>query len=168
MAVRPADAGDVEGFLDVFESVAAEGRWIGAEAPIDRAAAAASFRWRLESPSAAVFVAADEGAVVGWVKLDITIGIADLGMAIVDGYRGHGIGTRLMTEAVDWSRRAGAHKLHLSMWPWNDRAHALYLKFGFRDEGLLRRHYRRSNGELWDALVMGLVLDEDSPGADPE
>ncbi len=27
------------------------------------------------------------------------------------------------------------------------------------------RHYRRANGELWDALVMGLVLDEVSDGS---
>jgi len=30
--------------------------------------------------------------------------------------------------------------------------------FGFQREGLLRRHYRRRNGELWDTVVMGLPL----------
>jgi len=29
----------------------------------------------------------------------------------------------------------------------------------------MRRHYRRRSGELWDAVIMGLVLDETSPGS---
>jgi hypothetical protein len=33
------------------------------------------------------------------------------------------------------------------------------------EEGRLRRHYPRRNGELWDAIVMGLVLDEERPGS---
>ena len=37
---------------------------------------------------------------------------------------------------------------------------ALYRKFGFEQEGYLRSHYRRANGELWDAVVMGLLLRE--------
>ena len=44
------------------------------------------------------------------------------------------------------------------MWPHNHAAIGLYEKFGFAREGLLRRHYRRRNGELWDAIVMGRRL----------
>jgi hypothetical protein len=33
------------------------------------------------------------------------------------------------------------------------------------EEGRLRRHYRRRNGELWDAVVMGLVFDTTTPGS---
>jgi hypothetical protein len=32
-------------------------------------------------------------------------------------------------------------------------------------EGRLRRHFRRANGELWDVVTMGLVLDTQSPGS---
>jgi putative acetyltransferase len=59
----------------------------------------------------------------------------------------------------------GAHKLELQAWPHNDAAIRLYLRHGFVHEGLLRRQYRRHNGELWDAVIMGLVLDETSPGS---
>ncbi|MDQ3574430.1 MAG: hypothetical protein M3404_05830, partial [Actinomycetota bacterium] len=58
-----------------------------------------------------------------------------------------------------------AHKVALQVWPHNHGALALYRKFGFVQEGLLRRHYPRRNGELWDAVVMGLVLNEDAPGS---
>jgi RimJ/RimL family protein N-acetyltransferase len=38
-------------------------------------------------------------------------------------------------------------------------ARALYEKYGFVQEGYLRRQYPRKNGEIWDAVVMGLLLD---------
>jgi len=57
------------------------------------------------------------------------------------------------------------HKLALEVWPHNGAARALYRRLGFVDEGRLRRQYRRRSGELWDAIVMGLVVDETSPGS---
>jgi uncharacterized membrane protein YphA (DoxX/SURF4 family) len=43
---------------------------------------------------------------------------------------------------------------------------ALYTRAGFEVEGRRRRQYRRRHtGELWDSIVMGLVLDHTSPGS---
>jgi RimJ/RimL family protein N-acetyltransferase len=53
----------------------------------------------------------------------------------------------------------------LQVWPHNGPARRLYRQLGFVEEGRLRRHYPRRNGELWDAIVMGLVLDEERPGS---
>ncbi len=86
-------------------------------------------------------------------------------MGVADGWRGRGIGSLLMEQAVAWSRDQGAHKISLEVWPHNTGARALYEKFGFVAEGRLRRHWRRANGELWDSIPMGLVLDETSPGS---
>lgn len=91
-------------------------------------------------------------------------GVADLGMLVADGWRGRGVGSALLVAGIDWARQAGAHKVALQVWPHNQAAIALYEKFGFGREGLLRRHYRRRNGELWDAVVMGLLLDPDRAG----
>jgi putative acetyltransferase len=79
-------------------------------------------------------------------------------MSVADGWRGRGVGTALMQTCVDWAREREIHKLALQVWPHNEVALHLYEKFGFEREGLLRAHYRRSNGELWDAIVMGLLL----------
>jgi ribosomal protein S18 acetylase RimI-like enzyme len=79
-------------------------------------------------------------------------------MAIAEGWRGRGVGTALMEGCVHWARERGVHKLALQVWPHNDAAIRLYEKFGFEREGVLRAHYRRQNGELWDAIVMGLLL----------
>jgi RimJ/RimL family protein N-acetyltransferase len=86
-------------------------------------------------------------------------GVADLGMLVAAGWRGRGVGSALVAAGLAWAREAGAHKVALQVWPHNQAAVALYEKFGFQREGLLRRHYRRRNGELWDAVVMGLLLD---------
>ena len=72
--------------------------------------------------------------------------------------RGRGVGSALLATAIEWARAAGAHKVALQVWPDNQGAIALYRKFGFAQEGHLRRHYRRRNGDLWDAIIMGLAL----------
>lgn len=86
-------------------------------------------------------------------------------MGVRDGYRGQGVGSALLDACLDWCRTGGAHKFTLSVWPHNRAAIALYAKYGFRVEGRLVRHWRRRNGELWDLIAMGLVLDDASPGS---
>lgn len=164
--VRPAAVADLEAVADLFGQVAAEGRWIGTE-EVDRERALADLSASIASPVAAVFVADAVGRVVGRIGLTLRpYGVADLGMMVAADWRGRGVGSALLGAGIDWAGAAGAHKLALQLWPHNEAARALYAKFGFADEGLLRRHYRRRNGELWDAAVMGLLLvDPESPGA---
>jgi N-acetylglucosamine kinase-like BadF-type ATPase len=70
----------------------------------------------------------------------------------------HALSLNNLDELVRWAQDHGCHKVSLQVWPHNDAALRLYEKFGFEREGLLRSHYRRRNGELWDAIVMGLLL----------
>ena len=161
-AIRSATPEDAEQVKAVWEAVAAEGEWIGTEAPL-------SSRWidgfleALAAPNSVWFVAVDE-RVVGAIFLRDDAGLAHLGMAIIDGYRGLGIGRRLMDTGIEWARDRGCYKVVLEVWPHNDRARGLYASAGFVDEGYFRRHYRRRNGALWDAVSMGLVLDNDAAG----
>ena len=149
----------------MFEAVAGEGRWIGAEAPVDRDWARQVFERRLDSEQAATFIAEDGHLLVGHLGVDLAGGVADLGMMVRADHRGEGVGSRLVEACIDWSRAHGANKVTLSVWPHNEPALRLYRSHGFVTEGRLRRHWRRRNGELWDALLMGLVLDTTSPGS---
>ena len=164
MTIRPIREDDFEELLAAFEVIASEGRWIGTEAPVDHE------RWRdriQESISAggAQFVVDVGGRLVGSGGLkQVVPGLFQIGMALLPEWRGKGIGSALLTEMLGWARRHGAYKITLQVWPHNQAAIALYEKFGFEREGYLRRHWRRRNGELWDVIVMGLVLQDESLG----
>ena len=106
-----------------------------------------------------------DGHLVGELGVHRQAGVADLGMMVRDGYRGRGIGSALMEACIDWSRANRAHKITLTVFPHNAAGLALYRKHGFTVEGRLVRHWRRRTGELWDAIPMGLVLDDTTPGS---
>ena len=158
--VRRARHEDLPAAVDLRAAVANEGRWIGTEAPVDRVDRLARLRETLGDQSQALFVATAAEEVIGELRLKLQIyGVADLSMLVAAGWRGRGVGSALLAAGLDWAGQAGAHKVSLQVWPHNAAARALYRKFGFVEEGVLRRHYRRRNGELWDAVVMGLFLD---------
>ena len=158
--IRPAEEGDLDVLLDLYEAVAAEERYIGGEAPIDRARRRAAWlsMIRGEIPGRS-FVAEADGAIVGQLGVSGN-GRVDLGMWVAARWRRRGVGNKLVAAAIAWAREQGAFKISLEVWPHNEAAVALYEKFGFEREGYLRKHWRRRNGELWDSVVMGLLLDE--------
>jgi RimJ/RimL family protein N-acetyltransferase len=113
-------------------------------------------------PDAAVYVAADGEAVVGRLSLardphGASRHVADLGLMVAASHRRRGIGRALLEQAVAWARDAGVSKLELHVFPWNEPARALYEAFGFEQEGLRRRHYRREGAEV-DAVLMALHI----------
>ncbi len=162
--IRRARLADLDDALALYESVAGEGRYIGAELPLDREARLTSWSSGfIENPQGAMFVADAARRLVGMATVSGTQ-VAELGMSVARDWRGQGVGTSLLRACIDWAKGSGAHKMTLQVWPHNDAAIALYRKFSFEQEGYFRRHWRRRNGELWDVVVMGLVLDEVSPG----
>jgi RimJ/RimL family protein N-acetyltransferase len=165
IAIREANRADFETWFRLYDTVAAEGRWIGGEAPSDRAARQRAFEANLSDPEAVSFLAEAGSRLVGNLGVAVHSGIGELGMMVDADWRGRGVGSALMEACIAWADRLGAHKLVLEVWPHNTAAQGLYRKYGFEQEGLFIRHYRRRNGELWDAVRMGLVLDLDSPGS---
>ena len=164
--VRAGRADDVDACVDLFARVVDEGRWMGRQPPVDRAERRERFLTALAGDDTALLVAEDGGKVVGMLSLSVAgYGVADIGMCVDAEWRGRGVGGALVEEAVATARDLGAHKIALQVWPHNEPALRLYRRHGFVEEGRLRRHYRRRNGELWDAVVMGLVLDESRPGS---
>jgi RimJ/RimL family protein N-acetyltransferase len=114
---------------------------------------------------AETFVADADGRLVGTLGVELRHGIAALGMVVDHGWRGRGVGSALMEACLIWATQHKAHKVTLEVWPHNALALGLYGKYGFEREGYLRRHYRRRNGELWDVIIMGRVLDAAAPGS---
>lgn len=96
----------------------------------------------LDSPDDCVFVAVEEGAVVGyvfaameplsWKELRGPAGfIHDL--AVAEGVRRAGIGRQLMEAAVEWLRERGAPRVILWRAAQNEAAQDLFRTFGFRE-----------------------------------
>ena len=161
--VRPATGEDLDELVQHTWEVAAEGRWIGTEVPFDRKERRRTFE-RISSGVSSVLFVADTSAgagpgVVGHISVDIaSYGVADIGMLVIAGWRGLGLGTLMLDSAIAWATGAGAHKMALEVWPDNAAALELYRRAGFIEEGRKLRHYRRRNGEVWDAVVMGRPL----------
>ena len=167
VGVRRADPADVDALVELFAAVVDEDKWLGTQPPVDRDVQRSRFIEEMDPSSGhASLVAVVDDEVVGHARVDLTpYKVAGLGMMVDARWRGRGVGGALVRAAVDAAADMGAHKVALQVWPHNHVARQLYRRHGFVEEGVLRRHYPRRNGELWDAVVMGLVLDETSPGS---
>ncbi len=165
--IRPARPADVPGIITLFTTVAEERDSIGAEPGFDVAEHQSSILRSIEEAASCMLVAAVGDVVVG--KLGIQVphrqAVGALSMMVAKRYRGQGIGGRLLDESLRWAVESGLHKVGLGVWPHNAAAIALYHSRGFTVEGRRRRQFRRANGELWDVVTMGLVLDTQSPGS---
>lgn len=77
-----------------------------------------------------------------------------IGIGVHDDHHGTGIGTALLSELVDAADNwFGLKRLELTVYADNAAAIALYRKFGFEQEGLLRAYAFRA-GAYADALTM--------------
>jgi L-phenylalanine/L-methionine N-acetyltransferase len=160
MIVRRAEPGDAQGLKDLGDAVGSEPEgWLVTtngwrEASDERRYLRAIRRY----PNAAVFVADEEGLIVGRLSVardqhPASRHVADLGLMVAQSHRRRGVGTALLQAAVDWGRETGVRKLELHVFPWNEAAIALYEKFGFVREGYRKEHYRRGD-EYVDAILM--------------
>ncbi len=111
-----------------------------------------------------IFLVAEVGAeLVGQLNCkggtrQATRHMVTLGMSVGKAWRGQGVGTALMAEAVAWARQTSlVNRIELYVYARNEAAIALYQKFGFEIEGR-RRRVIYQNSEYLDDLVMGLLL----------
>ena len=154
-AIRVARPEDALAMTQLFAAVAEERNGIATEPPVDLEARRALFA----SSAAASVVAEAAGAVVGTIHVETgRFGTGDVGMLVDAAWRGRGVGTALLEAAIARSREQGLHKLCLEVFTTNAGALALYRRCGFVEEGRRVKQYRRASGELWDSIVMGLLL----------
>jgi putative acetyltransferase len=77
-----------------------------------------------------------------------------LGLSVAHEAQGQGVGRALMQALVDWADRWGqVLRLELNVYADNERAIALYRKFGFEIEGT-HRAYALRDGAYVDSLSM--------------
>lgn len=81
-----------------------------------------------------------------------------LGMSVRKDWRNKGVGTELLTKAIEWANNTGIiTRLELGVYARNEIAICLYERFGFQIEGKKRKAFYR-DGKYQDELIMGLLL----------
>lgn len=80
--------------------------------------------------------------------------VAGIGMFVHDDVQGQGIGTRLLTAAIELSENwLNLHRMELTVYPDNAAAIGLYEKHGFQREGTFV-DYAFRDGQYGAALAM--------------
>jgi [ribosomal protein S18]-alanine N-acetyltransferase len=112
---------------------------------------------RMESAGGAMmWVAERNGNVAGFL---IGRSVADefeiQNMAVAAEHRRHGVGSKLLESALEFSRIAAIARVYLEVRASNEPAIAIYKRQGFTECGRRARYYR---DPVEDALLLSLVL----------
>ena len=117
----------------------------------------------VRGPRHPVFVAIADETVVGWGSLNVYNPrpayqhVADFSIYIERGWRGKGVGRRLLEHLIGQACALGYHKLMLSTFPFNATGVALYERLGFTRVGILHE-MGQLDGRWVDTLIMEKLL----------
>lgn len=120
------------------------------------------FQTSIISINGPVYYAIQNDRVIGWCDVfpednPRQSHRGGLGMGLLPEFRGKGIGSKLLKAVLDHAKGFGLEKVELHVYTTNTSAIALYKKFGFEQEGLIKK-YRKLDGNYFDCLVMGKFL----------
>ncbi len=83
---------------------------------------------------------------------------AELSIAVIREFWGMGVGSALMGRLLSFARENGIAVLYLEVRADNERAIALYKKFGFSEIGTFEKFFK-IDGKYYAACLMSLTLD---------
>lgn len=81
----------------------------------------------------------------------------DIAVSVRKSHWGKGIGSGLMARMIEYAKKNGAEVISLEVRSDNERAKALYRKFGFEKFGTYQKFFK-IDGEYFDADYMNLYL----------
>jgi UDP-4-amino-4,6-dideoxy-N-acetyl-beta-L-altrosamine N-acetyltransferase len=147
-------------------------RYLELYLPISKAEEEKWFEAQLENESSRVFgIETEEGVLIGNIglsELDWKNRNAYLGIVIAEKeYWGQGYGSDAITSLLRFAfGEMNLHRIHLSVFDFNQRAIRCYEKCGFRQEGRAREALFR-DGSYRDTFQMAILrqefLDAESP-----
>jgi [ribosomal protein S18]-alanine N-acetyltransferase len=116
--------------------------------------ASSHFEAEFDLERSTILGARANGVLVGFLIFHIILDEAHIvNLAVAPEFQRKGVGTALMTEAIDRIVESGARWITLEVRVSNQAARGLYTSFGFRQVGLRPRYYS-DNSE--DAVLMTL------------
>lgn len=144
--LRPAVPADLPAILAIEQAVFGD-PW-----------GASSFESEFDDPYGWFTVAEDaDGALVGYAMCRFISGEGEvMNIAVVPGWRGRGLGARLLDAGLAAAAAAGCEAMWLEVRVSNTAARRLYDSRGFELVGTRRRYYRHP---VEDALVLRRPMD---------
>jgi len=150
---------DKEALVSMYASMSPEALKWGMP-PYDRARIE---RWTSDLTNNITLIARSEDRVVGHLYMFRTPyerrkGIADLLIYIHQDFQDLGLGTLMMTKAIELAKEKRFHRIGLTVVADNHRAIKVYEKVGFKKEGIARETFYGDDHRYHDEVEMGLLL----------
>jgi L-amino acid N-acyltransferase YncA len=160
--IRPARQDDLSGIIGAIRQVAEERTYIEAESVADEIDHDEVLLRHNELESRMFFVATVDEEVVGWVhlyapELEKLSHTAELTVGVLDGYRGHGIGSHLLARGLEWAASNGYERVYQSVPSTNEDAIEFLETHDWKTEAVREKHYKL-NGEYVDEVMMAVDL----------
>lgn len=162
MELRPANHGDLDAILAIYNDAILNSTALWTDTPVDRADRETWLTHR-EALGHPVFVAEVDGVVIGYgsygpwqSRFGYRYTVEDT-IYISSGLHGQGIGRALLTALVEHARAAGLHIMIADIDSGNTASIALHEKLGFEQVGVVREAGIKYGGWL-DLTIMRLAL----------
>jgi len=156
--VRPAREEDFESLVDTIDRVTARDTYVVAEGLAEELRYDDTLVRHNTVWSRVFFVATVDGHVVGWSHLNLPQveklrDTAELTVGVRDSYRGHGIGARLLEQALDWADANDYWKVYNSVARSNEDAIAFLESHGWTQEAVRPDHYAIGDGRVDEVML---------------
>ena len=161
LTLRPARAGDAEAICRIYNQ-GIEDRVATLETEV-RTPEERREWMAARGPRHPVIVAEADGQVAGWGSLNVFNPrpayrhVADFSVYVERGWRGKGVGHRLLERLIAQAREIGYHKMVLATFPTNEQGVRLYERLGFSRVGVYREQ-GMLDGQWVDVLIMDRLL----------
>ncbi|WP_222918542.1 GNAT family N-acetyltransferase [Natrinema sp. SYSU A 869] len=160
--IRPARQEDLTGIVGAIRRVAEEKTYIEAESVADEIDHEEALLRHNELQSRMFFVATVEDEVVGWVhlhapELEKLSHTAELTVGVLEDYRGHGVGSHLLSRGLEWAGSNGYEKVYQSVPSTNEEAIAFLEEHDWQTEAIREDHYKL-DGRYVDEVMMAVKL----------
>ncbi|QLG48333.1 GNAT family N-acetyltransferase [Natrinema halophilum] len=160
--IRPARQEDLTGIVGAIRQVAEEKTYIEAESVADEIDHENALLRHNELESRMFFVATVEDEVIGWVhlyapELEKLSHTAELTVGVLEEYRGHGVGSHLLSRGLEWAGSNGYEKVYQSVPSTNEEAIAFLEAHDWDTEAIRRDHYKLE-GHYVDEVMMAVEL----------
>lgn len=144
--IRPGQQEDLSGIVGAIRRIAEKQTYLVAESVAEQLDYEGVLVRHNDVETRMFFVATVDDDVVGWAHLEAPeleklSHAAELTVGVLEEYRRHGIGSRLLHRSLEWAATHGYQKVYNSVPATNPEAGAFLEEHGFETEAIRRDHY---------------------------